>query len=49
MRLYPPASLDTKEATNDEVLTGRMVVKKGMRVTYFPYTMWRLEMLQGLD
>ncbi|KAK9989228.1 hypothetical protein SO802_029467 [Lithocarpus litseifolius] len=49
MRLYPPVSIDTKEAVNDDVLPGRTVVKKGMRVTYFPYAMGRLEMLWGSD
>ena len=43
MRLYPPVPLDSKEAVNDDVLPGGTVVKKGMRVTYFPYTTGRLE------
>ncbi|KAL0006353.1 hypothetical protein SO802_013914 [Lithocarpus litseifolius] len=45
MRLYSPVPIDTKEAVNDDVLPGGIVVKKGMRVTYFPYAMGRLEML----
>ena len=49
MRLYPPVPMDTKEAVNDDVLPGGTVVKKGMRVTYFPYAMGRLEMLWGSD
>ncbi|KAK7843938.1 cytochrome p450 94a1 [Quercus suber] len=49
MRLYPPVPLDTKEALNDDVLPGGMVVKKGMRVSYFPYVMGRLESLWGSD
>ena len=49
MRLYPPVPLDTKEALNDDVLPGGTVVKKGMRVSYFPYAMGRLESLWGSD
>ena len=49
MRLYPLVLLDTKEAMNDEVSTGGTVVKKGMKVTYFPYALRRLEMLWGSD
>ncbi|KAL0016345.1 hypothetical protein SO802_003414 [Lithocarpus litseifolius] len=49
MRLYPPVPIGTKEAVNDDVLPGRTVVKKGMRVSYFPYAMGRLEMLWGSD
>lgn len=49
MRLYPPVAADTKEAVNDDVLPDEMVVKKGMRVTYMPYTMGRLETLWGSD
>ncbi|KAL4602945.1 hypothetical protein ACB092_10G089500 [Castanea dentata] len=41
MRLYPPVSLDTKEALNDDVLPGGTVVRKGMRVSYSPYAMGR--------
>ncbi|KAK7842539.1 cytochrome p450 94a1 [Quercus suber] len=43
MRLYPPVPLDSKEAVNKDVLPGGTVVKKGIRVTYFPYAMGRLE------
>ena len=49
MRLYPPVPLDTKEDLNDDVLPGGMVVKRGMRVSYFPYAMGRLESLWGSD
>ncbi|KAL0016347.1 hypothetical protein SO802_003416 [Lithocarpus litseifolius] len=49
MRLYPPVPINGKEAVNDDVLPGGTVVKKGMRVIYFPYAMGRLEMLWGSD
>ncbi|KAK9989231.1 hypothetical protein SO802_029470 [Lithocarpus litseifolius] len=49
MRLYPPIPIDAKEAVNDDVLPDGTVVKKGMRVIYFPYGMGRLEMLWGSD
>jgi len=49
MRLYPPVAADTKEAVNDDVLPDGTVVKKGMRVTYIPYAMGRLETLWGSD
>jgi len=49
MRLYPPVAADTKEAVNDDVLPDGTVVKKGMRVTYMPYAMGRLETLWGSD
>ncbi|XP_059441686.1 cytochrome P450 94A1-like [Corylus avellana] len=49
MRLYPPVSTDTKEAVNDDVLPDGTVMKKGMRVTYVPYAMGRLETLWGSD
>ncbi|KAM6570291.1 hypothetical protein CsatB_018276 [Cannabis sativa] len=47
MRLYPPVSWDSKHAANDDVLPDGTVVKKGDRVTYFPYGMGRLEELWG--
>ncbi|XP_030951486.1 cytochrome P450 94A1-like [Quercus lobata] len=49
MRLYPPVPMASKEAVNDDILPGGTVVKKGMKVTYFPYAMGRLEMLWGSD
>ena len=49
MRLYPPVPIDTKEAVNDDELPGGTVVKKGMRVSYFPYAMGRLETLWGSE
>jgi cytochrome P450 len=49
MRLYPPVPSDSKEALNDDVLPDGTVVKKGMRVTYMPYAMGRLETLWGSD
>ncbi|XP_075651554.1 cytochrome P450 94A2-like [Castanea sativa] len=49
MRLYPPVALDAKEAVNDDVLPDGTQVKKGMKVSYFPYAMGRLEKLWGSD
>ncbi|CAK9143803.1 unnamed protein product [Ilex paraguariensis] len=49
MRLYPPVPLDSKEATEDDVLPDGTVVKKGMIVTYHPYAMGRVEKLWGPD
>ena len=49
IRLYSSVPLHTKEAVNDDLLLGGTVVKKGMKVTYFPYTMGWLEMVWGSD
>lgn len=49
MRLYPPVPVDTKSALNDDVLPDGTVVKKGMRVTYHPYAMGRVEKVWGKD
>ncbi|KAK6940713.1 Cytochrome P450 [Dillenia turbinata] len=49
MRLYPPVPADSKEAESDDVLPDGTVVKKGMRVTYVPYAMGRMESLWGED
>ncbi|XP_043700796.1 cytochrome P450 94A2-like [Telopea speciosissima] len=49
MRLYPPVPSDTKEAGGDDVLPDGTIVKKGMRVTYHPYAMGRMEELWGSD
>ncbi|KAL5709385.1 hypothetical protein ACHQM5_020082 [Ranunculus cassubicifolius] len=38
MRLYPSVPSDTKEAAEDDVLPDGTDVKKGMRVTYHPYS-----------
>ncbi|KAL6549310.1 hypothetical protein OROHE_008427 [Orobanche hederae] len=43
MRLYPPVPVDTKAALKDDVLPDGTVVKKGMRVSYHPYAMGRVE------
>ncbi|XP_010246279.1 PREDICTED: cytochrome P450 94A2-like [Nelumbo nucifera] len=49
MRLYPPVPSDSKEAAMDDVLPDGTIVKKGMRVTYLPYAMGRMEGLWGQD
>ncbi|KAJ8749538.1 hypothetical protein K2173_025733 [Erythroxylum novogranatense] len=49
MRLYPPVPTDSKVATGDDVLPDGTPVKKGMRVTYHPYAMGRLEAIWGQD
>ncbi|XP_044502009.1 cytochrome P450 94A2-like [Mangifera indica] len=49
MRFYPPVPVDTKLAENDDVLPDGTVVKKGMRVSYIPYAMGRMEKLWGAD
>ncbi|KAG9454828.1 hypothetical protein H6P81_007732 [Aristolochia fimbriata] len=49
MRLYPPVPVDTRECTNDETLPDGTCVKKGWFVTYFAYSMGRLERLWGPD
>ncbi|KAH8515367.1 hypothetical protein H0E87_004005 [Populus deltoides] len=49
MRLYPPVPIDSKVAKHDDVLPDGTVVKKGMRVSYDPYAMGRLEVLWGSD
>ncbi|CAG7869774.1 unnamed protein product, partial [Brassica rapa] len=49
MRLYPPVSWDSKHAANDDVLPDGTRVKKGDKVTYFPYGMGRMENLWGKD
>ncbi|CAN6983767.1 unnamed protein product [Brassica oleracea var. botrytis] len=48
LRLYPPVSWDSKHAAND-VLPDGTRVKKGDKVTYFPYEMGRMENLWGED
>ncbi|EOA23837.1 hypothetical protein CARUB_v10017052mg [Capsella rubella] len=49
MRLYPPVSWDSKHAANDDVLPDGTRLKKGDKVTYFPYGMGRMETLWGKD
>ncbi|KAA8543339.1 hypothetical protein F0562_021166 [Nyssa sinensis] len=49
MRLYPLVPVDSKEAMGDDVLPDGTVVKKGMRVTYHPYAMGRVESVWGSD
>ncbi|KAL6580031.1 hypothetical protein OROMI_008055 [Orobanche minor] len=49
MRLYPPVLVDTKAALKDDVLPDGTVVKKGMRVSYHPYAMGRVEKVWGKD
>ncbi|KAL6549298.1 hypothetical protein OROHE_008415 [Orobanche hederae] len=49
MRLYPPVPVDTKAALKDDVLPDGTVVKKGMRVSYHPYAMGRVEKVWGKD
>ncbi|GAB4860453.1 hypothetical protein Ancab_035613 [Ancistrocladus abbreviatus] len=47
MRLFPPVAWDSKHAVSDDVLPDGTRVKKGGRVTYFPYGMGRMEALWG--
>lgn len=49
MRLYPPVAWDSKHARSDDVLPDGTSVKKGDRVTYFPYGMGRMKELWGKD
>ncbi|KAH0922939.1 hypothetical protein HID58_022957 [Brassica napus] len=49
MRLYPPVAWDSKHAANDDVLPDGTHVKKGDKVTYFPYGMGRMEKVWGQD
>ncbi|XP_028767390.1 cytochrome P450 94B3-like [Neltuma alba] len=49
MRLYPPVAWDSKHAAEDDVLPDGTAVKRGDRVTYFPYGMGRMEELWGKD
>ncbi|XP_030520479.2 cytochrome P450 94B3-like [Rhodamnia argentea] len=49
MRLYPPVAWDSKHAVVDDVLPDGTPVRKGDRVTYFPYGMGRMEELWGKD
>ncbi|KAK4258181.1 hypothetical protein QN277_007654 [Acacia crassicarpa] len=49
MRLYPPVAWDSKHAAKDDMLPDGTAVKRGDRVTYFPYGMGRMEELWGKD
>ncbi|XP_010484081.1 PREDICTED: cytochrome P450 94B1-like [Camelina sativa] len=49
MRLYPPVAWDSKHAENDDVLPDGTLVRKGDKVTYFPYGMGRMEKVWGQD
>ncbi|KAK9684296.1 hypothetical protein RND81_10G200000 [Saponaria officinalis] len=49
MRLYPPVPWGSKHAANDDVLPDGITVKKGERVTYFPYGMGRMHKIWGND
>lgn len=49
MRLYPPVVWDSKHAARDDKLPDGTPVRKGDRVTYFPYGMGRMERLWGKD
>ncbi|KAK4487792.1 hypothetical protein RD792_005520 [Penstemon davidsonii] len=49
MRLYPPVPVDTKAVVNDDVLPDGTIVKKGMRISYHPYAMGRVEKVWGKD
>lgn len=49
MRFYPPIPIDTKAATEDNILPDGTFVKKGTRVSYHIYAMGRVENLWGKD
>ncbi|KAF3787111.1 Cytochrome P450 94B3 [Nymphaea thermarum] len=49
MRLYPPVAWDSKHAESDDILPDGTFVRKGSRVTFFPYGMGRMEDLWGKD
>ncbi|XP_050223114.1 cytochrome P450 94B3 [Mercurialis annua] len=49
MRLYPPVVWDSKHAAADDILPDGTFVRRGDRVTYFPYGMGRMEKLWGKD
>ncbi|RWR74535.1 cytochrome P450 94B3-like protein [Cinnamomum micranthum f. kanehirae] len=49
MRLYPPVAWDSKHAIEGDVLPDGTQIKKGDRVTYFPYGMGRMETVWGED
>uniref|UniRef100_A0A0D9XZ08 Cytochrome P450 n=1 Tax=Leersia perrieri TaxID=77586 RepID=A0A0D9XZ08_9ORYZ len=49
MRLYPPVAWDSKHAADDDTLPDGTRVRRGDRVTYFPYGMGRMESIWGTD
>ncbi|XP_068659861.1 cytochrome P450 CYP94D108-like [Aristolochia californica] len=49
MRLYPPVPVDTRECLNDDMLPDGTFIRKGWFITYFTYSMGRLERLWGPD
>ncbi|XP_009615866.1 cytochrome P450 94A2-like [Nicotiana tomentosiformis] len=49
MRFYPPIPIDTKAATEDNILPDGTFVKKETRVSYHIYAMGRVEKLWGKD
>ncbi|XP_020571395.1 cytochrome P450 94B1-like [Phalaenopsis equestris] len=49
MRLYPPVAWDSKHAVTDDILPDGTLIRKGDRVTYFPYGMGRMEAIWGED
>ncbi|KAL5543926.1 hypothetical protein UlMin_007710 [Ulmus minor] len=49
MRLFPPVPWDSKHAEAADVLPDGTAVRRGDRVTYFPYGMGRMEEVWGKD
>ncbi|KAJ4795009.1 hypothetical protein LUZ62_046255 [Rhynchospora pubera] len=49
MRLYPPVAWDSKHPLHDDILPDGTRVKRGDRVTYFPYGMGRMKSIWGKD
>jgi cytochrome P450 len=49
MRLYPPIPLDTKIASEDDILPDGTAVSKGWFVAYNIYSMGRMESIWGRD
>lgn len=49
MRLYPPVAWDSKHPLHDDILPDGTCVKRGDRVTYFPYGMGRMKNIWGED
>lgn len=49
MRLYPPVAWDSKHPLRDDILPDGTHVKRGDRVTYFPYGMGRMKNIWGED
>ncbi|KAJ8493712.1 hypothetical protein OPV22_015433 [Ensete ventricosum] len=49
MRMYPPVAWDSKHAAGCDELPDGTRIKKGDRVTYFPYGMGRMERLWGMN